>query len=318
MSKTVFVLDPYHQDAIDLLKSTPGLDVILPSDARKSKWHVEADAVILRSETKLTAADFQAAQHLQVVVKQGVGVDNIDLEAAKATGIAVHNTPALNSEAVAELSLALALSLSRRVAEFDRRIRNGERIIRSQTLGLSLFRKTVGVVGMGNIGSVAAKKWIGACQATIISYDPLAPEDAWQDIPHRRVKTLDELLRNSDVVTLHLPLLPTTKNVIGASELEIMKDNAILVNSARGGLINETALLQALKQRRIWGAVLDAMETEPPTLEAYSELLKLDNVILTPHVGASTRENQINSGLAVVKTMLAVLAGDKDAPGKLV
>lgn len=318
MSKTVFVLDPYHQDAIDLLKSTPGLDVILPSDARKSKWHVEADAVILRSETKLTAADFQAAQHLQVVVKQGVGVDNIDLEAAKATGIAVHNTPALNSEAVAELSLALALSLSRRVAEFDRRIRNGERIIRSQTLGLSLFRKTVGVVGMGNIGSVAAKKWIGACQATIISYDPLAPEDAWQDIPHRRVKTLDELLRNSDVVTLHLPLLPTTKNVIGASELEIMKDNAILVNSARGGLINETALLQALKQRRIWGAVLDAMETEPPTLEAYSELLKLDNVILTPHVGASTRENQSNSGLAVVKTMLAVLAGDKDAPGKLV
>lgn len=318
MSKTVFVLDPYHQDAIDLLKSTPGLDVILPSDARKSKWHVEADAVILRSETKLTAADFQEAQHLQVVVKQGVGVDNIDLEAAKATGIAVHNTPALNSEAVAELSLALALSLSRRVAEFDRRIRNGERIIRSQTLGLSLFRKTVGVVGMGNIGSVAAKKWIGACQATIISYDPLAPEDAWQDIPHRRVKTLDELLRNSDVVTLHLPLLPTTKNVIGASELEIMKDNAILVNSARGGLINETALLQALKQRRIWGAVLDAMETEPPTLEAYSELLKLDNVILTPHVGASTRENQINSGLAVVKTMLAVLAGDKDAPGKLV
>ena len=318
MSKTVFVLDPYHQDAIDLLKSTPGLDVILPSDARKSKWHVEADAVILRSETKLTAADFQAAQHLQVVVKQGVGVDNIDLEAAKATGIAVHNTPALNSEAVAELSLALALSLSRRVAEFDRRIRNGERIIRSQTLGLSLFRKTVGVVGMGNIGSVAAKKWIGACQATIISYDPLAPEDAWQDIPHRRVKTLDELLRNSDVVTLHLPLLPTTKNVIGASELEIMKDNAILVNSARGGLINETALLQALKQRRLWGAVLDAMETEPPTLEAYSELLKLDNVILTPHVGASTRENQINSGLAVVKTMLAVLAGDKDAPGKLV
>lgn len=171
---------------------------------------------------------------------------------------------------------------------------------------------------MGNIGSVAAKKWIGACQATIISYDPLAPEDAWQDIPHRRVKTLNELLRSSDVVTLHLPLLSTTRNLIGAPELEIMKENAILVNSARGGLVNETALLQALKQRRIWGAVLDAMETEPPTVESYSEFLELDNVIMTPHVGASTRENQRNSGLAVVKTMLAVLAGDRDAPGKLV
>lgn len=129
MSKTVFILDPYHQDAINLLESTPGLDIILPSDARKSNWHIEADAVILRSEKKLTAADFQAAQRLQVVVKQGIGVDNINLEAAEEAGIAVHNTPALNSEAVAELSLALALSLSRRVTEFNRRIRNGERII---------------------------------------------------------------------------------------------------------------------------------------------------------------------------------------------
>ena len=317
-TKTVFVLDPYHQDAIALLQSTPGLDVVLPEDPRKSRWHTEADGVILRSETHLTADDFKAASRLQVVVKQGVGVDNIDLEAAKAAGIAVYNTPGLNSEAVAELSLALALSLSRRVAEIDRRIRQGERIVRSQTLGRSLFQKTVGIVGMGNIGSVAAKKWTGACGASIISYDPLAPDNAWQDIPHRRVKTLEELLRDSDVVTLHVPLLPTTKDMIGEAELKIMKNDAILINTARGGIVNESALLEALKQRRIWGAVLDATETEPPTQETYASFLELENVILTPHVGSSTRENQSNSGVTVVKNLLAILAGETNVPGKLV
>ena len=317
-SKTIFVLDPYHKDAIALLQSTPGLDLVLPDDPRRSKWHAEADGIIVRSETHITAADFEAASRLKAVVKQGVGVDNIDLEAAKSAGVAVHNTPALNSEAVAELSLALALSLSRRVTDIDRRIRKGERVIRSQALGLSLFHKTVGIIGMGNIGREAAKKWAGACQSNIVGYDPVAPEDAWQDIPHRRVEDLKDLIRESDVVTLHVPLLPSTRGMIGATELELMKDNAILINTARGGLVDEKALLGALKQRRIWGAVLDAMETEPPTLDAYSELLELDNVILTPHIGASTIENQSNSGIAVVKILLSVLANEKDVAGKLV
>jgi D-3-phosphoglycerate dehydrogenase len=316
--KTVFVLDPYHKDAIALLQSTPDLDLVLPDNPRRSNWHAEADGVIVRSETRLSAADFEAASRLQVVVKQGVGVDNIDLEAAKSAGIAVHNTPALNSEAVAELSLALALSLGRRVTDIDRRIRKGERVVRSQVLGLGLFHKTVGIIGMGNIGREAAKKWTGACQANIIGYDPIAPEDAWQDIPHRRVEDLKDLMRESDVVTLHVPLLPTTRGMIGAAELKLMKDHAILINTARGGLVDENALLETLKQRRIWGAVLDAMETEPPTLDTYSELLELDNVILTPHIGASTIENQSNSGIAVVKILLSVLSNEKGVAGKVV
>lgn len=314
----VYVLDPYHEDAIALLKSTPWIDLVLPSDPRKAGWHADADGVILRSETRLTADDFGKVAKLKVVVKQGVGVDNIDLPAAKAAGVAVHNTPALNSESVAELSLALALSLSRRVAEVDRRTRRGEKIVRSQTLGLSLFRKTVGVIGMGNIGYVAARKWIGACEATVVGYDPVAPKDTWRDIPHRRVDSLEELLKVSDVVTLHVPLLPTTRGMIGAKELAMMKDRAILINAARGGVVDEAPLLEELKKGRIWGAVLDAMEVEPPTLEAYGEFLELENVIMTPHIGASTMENQSNSGLAVVKALLAVLQGEPDVPGKLV
>lgn len=316
--KTIFVLDPFHADAIALLQSTPGMRVVLPNDPYKSNWHTEADGVLLRSETRLTAADFQAASRLQVVVKQGVGVDNIDLQAAKVCGVAVHNTPGLNSESVAELCLALTLSLSRRVTEIDRRTRRGETVIRSESLGLSLFQKTVGIVGMGNIGTISARKWIGACQSSIISYDPFASNDAWQDIQHRRVHTLEELLQESDVISLHIPLSSTTRNLVGKNELALMKKSAILVNTARGGLVDENALLVALQMQQIWGAVLDATETEPPTLDTYRDFLELDNVILTPHIGASTRENQSNSGVSVVKTLLAVLAGEENVTGKLV
>jgi D-3-phosphoglycerate dehydrogenase len=181
-----------------------------------------------------------------------------------------------------------------------------------------LFEKTVGIVGMGNIGTQAARKWRGVCSANIIAYDPLAPKEAWADIPHRRAAALQALVKEADVVTLHVPLLPSTRGLIGEKELSLMKYNAILVNTARGGLVDETALLEELKKGKLWGAVLDAMETEPPTTAAYPELLSLDNVILTPHIGASTVETQNRSGCATVKSVLAVLAGEQNVPGKLV
>lgn len=313
----VYVLDPYHPDAIALLQYTPNVKTILPIDPSKNEWHKNADGVILRSETRLAAEDFAKASKLKVVVKQGVGFDNIDLDAAREHGIAVHNTPALNSEAVAELCMALTLSLSRRVCVIDRAIRRGEKVVRSQVLGMSMFRKTIGVVGMGNIGKIVAQKFIGAFECRILGYDPVAPKDAWPDLEHVRVGSIEDLVREADVVTLHVPLLKSTKGLIGEKELRIMKQTAILVNCARGGVVNEPALLEALKEKRIWGAVLDALEIEPPTLESCGELLSLDNVIVTPHVGASTMENQSRSGTAVVGTLLNVLEG-KEAGGKLV
>lgn len=318
-SKTlVYVLDPYHADAIDLLQSTDSLDVVLPDNPAKKEWHDKAEALILRSDSRLTADDFKRAKRLRVVVKQGVGVDNIDLEAARQAGIAVHNTPALNSESVAELALGMALALARRIPELDRRMRAGEKVKRMDTLGISLFRKTVAIIGMGNIGKVAARKWIGACESTIIGYDPVAPKDAWGDIKHTRVHSLEEAITAADVITLHVPLLDSTRGMIGEKELGQMKDKAIIINAARGGVIDEKALLAELKKGRLWGAVLDAMEIEPPTKEAYGEFLELGNVVITPHIGASTLENQSISGVAVVKTLLAVLEGREDAPGKVV
>lgn len=314
----VYVLDPYHEDAIAHLQSFEDIHVILPSDPQESKWHSDAEAVLVRSDTQLGRADFAEASKLRVVVKQGVGVDNIDLEAAKDANIAVHNTPALNSESVAELCLALALSLSRRVCEIDRRIRRGEKVNRNQTLGLSLFRKKIGVVGMGNIGRESARKWQGAFDAEVLGYDPVAPKDAWHTIKHTRVEDLEELMKESDVVSLHVPLLPTTRGMIGSRQLGMMKENAILINSARGGLVDEAALLKVLQERRIWGAVLDAMEIEPPTLASCKELLELDNVIITPHIGASTIENQSKSGRTAVQILVDALEGKSDVAGKLV
>ncbi|KAK5171240.1 uncharacterized protein LTR77_004384 [Saxophila tyrrhenica] len=313
----VFILDPFHPEAIKKLQATPSVELVRRNDDRVSKWRAEADALMIRSETRITASDIEQTSKLKCIVKQGVGVDNIDLDAAERRGIAVCNTPAMNSESVAELTIALALCVARRVVEFDRRIRGGEAIVRSQVLGLSLFKKTIGIVGMGNIGSVVARKWIGAMEGDIIAYDPFASAEAWPDIKHRRVSDLNELLKEADVVTLHVPLTKDTRRLIGKSEFERMKSEAILLNCARGGVVDEDALLHALEEEKIHGAALDAMEVEPPTAKAYPKLLKRGNLIITPHVGANTLENQIASGMKVVETVLALLEG-REVPNRLV
>lgn len=313
----VFVLDPYHQDALKKLDQSPKVDYIYRDDPKSENWRDEATAIMIRSETRVTAADLDKVKKLKVIVKQGVGVDNIDLDAAKQRGVIVCNTPALNSESVAELTITLALCIARRVAELDRRVRGGEAIVRSTALGISLFQKTIGIIGMGNIGKVVAQKWIAAMGGQVIGYDPFAADDAWPDIKHRRVHSLEELLLDSDVVTLHVPLSSGTRNLIGKQQFALMKPNAILVNAARGGTVDETALLEALTTKKIYGAALDAMEVEPPTVEAYHQLLTNGNLIMTPHVGANTIENQIISGTAVAETVLAVLDG-QEVPNRLV
>ncbi|KAI9665749.1 MAG: hypothetical protein M1821_003683 [Bathelium mastoideum] len=318
MSKPiVYVLDPYHPDAVAALQKASSVDVVLPDDPRRNGWHADANALMIRSETRVTSEDLTQAKKLKVIVKQGVGVDNIDLGSAKEHGVVVCNTPALNSEAVAELTLTLALCIARRVSEIDRRVRRGEAIVRSQTLGQSLYHKTIGIIGMGNIGKVVARKWIAAMEGQIVGYDPFAPGDVWADISHRRVEKLEELLDVSDVISLHVPLASSTRSMIGKAQFDRMKNNAIFLNCARGGIVDEAALTDALTNKKIFGAALDAMEVEPPTLQAYDELLKNENLIMTPHIGASTRENQIRSGMAVVETLFLVLEG-KDVPNRLV
>ncbi|MBE7179776.1 MAG: hydroxyacid dehydrogenase [Terriglobus roseus] len=315
----IFVLDPYHPEAISALEALPSVECVLPPDSRKRSWQDEADGLLIRSETRLGDADFSQAKRLRVVVKQGQGIDNVDLEAARRHGVAVCNTPALNSEAVAELALGLALNVARRVGELDRRIRAGETVVRSEWLGKSLYGRTLGVVGMGNIGKVVARKWASAMEGKVIAYDPAVPGDYWDElgIQHTRARDLDELLREADVVTLHVPLTRGTRGLIGEAQLAAMKRDAILINAARGGVVDEAALLETLRAGRLWGAALDALEVEPPTVKAYGEgLLARQNVIVTPHIGGSTVDNMVRSGVAAVETVVGFLEG-KEVVGLL-
>ncbi|KAH8178375.1 d-isomer specific 2-hydroxyacid dehydrogenase, NAD binding domain-containing protein [Sarocladium implicatum] len=311
---SVFVLDPYHRDAIEVLSAAGDIDLVLPGDSRRDAYYEEATVILLRSETQIRARDLQKCKKLQAIVKQGVGTDNIDVKAAKELGIKVYNTPGLNSETVAELSITLALSLARRIPEIDRRLRSGESIVRSQTLGISLYGKTLGLVGMGAIACSLAKKWIAAMDGNVVGFDPFYNEKMWSSLPQdkiTRVESLEEMLAAADVVSIHVPLTEKTRNMISTAELALMKRNAILINAARGGIVNEKALLATLKEGKLFGVGLDALEIEPPTLESCRELLSFPNVIVTPHVGASTVENQSRSGVATVEIALSLARGQE-------
>ena len=311
----VYVVDPYHDAAITKLKATPSIDLILHDDPRKKDFLDHATAVLVRSETTIDAKSIRWAHSgLKYIIKQGVGVDNIDITAAREKGIQVFNTPGLNGEAVAELTIALAMCVARRVCEFDRMIRNGEKVIRSQMLGKSLFGKTLGVIGMGNIGLEVARKWRAAMGGLVVAYDPYSKEGAWSNefaTGFRRVDRLEAVLEAAEVLTLHVPLTEGTANMLSSREFELMPEGAILLNCARGGIVDEAALLESLNVGHLYGAGLDAMQYEPPTLSAYGNtLLSHPRVVMTPHVGASTAENQERSGIAAVDIVIALLNGD--------
>lgn len=321
----VYVVVPYYDVAIAKLQRHPRAKVILPHDSAKEDFLQETTIVLVRSETAINAAMIRDAHPgLEAIIKQGAGVDNIDIAAARRKGIQVWNTPGLNGEAVAELTITLAMCVARRTCEFDRLIRNGEKVVRSQMLGKSLFRKTVGIVGMGNIGLELAKKWHGAMGGKVVAFDPYSKDAAWsQELPtgsFQRVEELEELLNVADVVSLHVPLTPSTTYLISHRQFGQMKEGAMLINCARGGIVDELALLKALSSGHLYGAGLDAMQYEPPTAFAYGEaLLNHSRVVMTPHVGASTAENQERSGLAAVDIAYALLDGDvENVPRPLV
>jgi D-3-phosphoglycerate dehydrogenase len=300
----IYILDQFVLSGVEY--ASRHADVVRWDDPRAKNWHEDADGLMVRV-TPLTADDFARAKKLRAVAKQGVGVNLIDLAAAKARGIIVCNTPGVNSEAVAEMGLALALAATRRVAELDRRIRSGEVVKRINYLGIELWEKTVGVIGMGNIGTRIARKYHAAFGAKILAYDPYVPKDHWPDIPHERLSSLDELLRRSDVVTIHTPLTAETRHMIGRRELDLMKETAVLVNVSRGEIVDEAALFEALKSNRIFGAGIDVFKKEPPTIE--NPLVGLQNIVVTPHAAGGTRETQEMSSLVTAQQLVHVLGG---------
>ncbi len=302
----VLVCDPIAEEGLTLLESgVEVVDVCACDREGLMDAIAQADALIVRSATEIDAGLIGAAPRLRVIARAGVGVDNIDLDAATRRGIAVVNTPTGNTIAAAEHTMAMMLALVRRIPSADAALRSG-RWAKREAIGRQLYRNTLGIVGFGKIGRQVAGRALGFEMELLVA-DPYVPEERIRDHGAKPVE-LDELLRSSDVVTLHASLSDATYHMVGARELELMKPEALLINCARGALVDETALADALAAGRIAGAALDVFETEP---EPHPRLLELGNVIVTPHVAASTEEAQALVAREAVEQVLEVLGGGR-------
>ncbi|KAI0438395.1 phosphoglycerate dehydrogenase [Xylaria telfairii] len=270
----------------------------------------DVDALIVRSETKVTAEVLRAGSRLRVVARAGVGVDNIDVEAATAGGILVVNSPAGNILAAAEHTVALLLATARNVGRADRTTKEG-RWERGKLVGIEVGRKTLGIVGLGKVGMKVARMCIGLGMK-VIAFDPYAnPDLVRQTGVERLVPRLVDMLPEVDFLTIHTPLLASTLDLIGAAEFSIMKPTARVLNVARGGVYNEAALLDALNNGVIAGAGLDVFTKEPPDQGTPAwELIRHEKVVATPHLGASTVEAQENVAVDVCTQVAAVLRGE--------
>jgi D-3-phosphoglycerate dehydrogenase len=264
----------------------------------------DVDAVIVRSATQIDAEALAAAGRLKVVARAGIGLDNVDIVAATARGVLVVNAPVSNIVSAAEHAVALLLSTARRIPAANASLKAGQ-WRRSEFTGIEVSDKTVGVVGLGRIGVLFAQRMAGF-GVRLLAYDPYIPAARAAQLGVQLV-SLDELLRESDFISIHLPKTPETKGLIGERELALVKPGAILVNAARGGLVDEHALAQALKEGRLGGAAVDVFVTEPCT---DSPIFGEDNVVVTPHLGASTTEAQDKAGLAVARSVKLALAGE--------
>lgn len=262
------------------------------------------DALIVRSSTKVTADVLEAGVNLKVVGRAGMGVDNIDVTAATMRGIVVMNTPGANSMATAEHTMALMMAVSRHVAQSYASMRAGE-WRRSDFVGTQLYGKVLGIIGFGRIGRLVAERAL-AFGMEVLAYDPYISEEVGRQANVLLVE-LDELLAKSDYVTLHTALSPETTNLINADTIRQMKDGAIIVNVARGKLIDEPALVEALQNGKLRAAALDVFVKEPPDPD--NPLFSLHNVVHTPHLGASTHEAQHDVAVQIVDQVLSALRG---------
>ncbi|MQA78654.1 MAG: phosphoglycerate dehydrogenase [Streptosporangiales bacterium] len=264
----------------------------------------DAEALIVRSATQVDVEALGAAPKLRVVARAGVGLDNVDVSAATKRGVMVVNAPQSNIVSAAEHAIALLLATARNVPQADAALKAGE-WKRSKYTGVELHGKVVGILGLGRIGVLVAQR-LSAFGVKLIAYDPYVPAARASQIGVRLV-SLDELLGESDFITVHLPKTPETKGLVGEHELDLVRPDVRIVNAARGGIIDDDALAAALKDGRVAGAGVDVFPTEPCT---DSPLFSLANVVVTPHLGASTHEAQEKAGVAVAKSVRRALAGE--------
>ncbi len=300
----VLIADGLSAEGVNLLKRTVDVDVLPKITAEELLVALpQYQALVVRSRTKVTARALAAGTALKVVGRAGVGVDNIDVPAALARGVTVVNSPIAATVAVAELTLGLMLALAREIPRADAGLKKGE-WLKSGLTGVELYGKTLGLVAVGRIGAAVAGR-AGAMGMRVMAYDPFLSEE---DIRQRQAHptTLDELFAASDFISIHSPLTPQTKSLISTAAFEQMKRGVRIICAARGGVVDEAALLAALESGKVAGAALDVFEVEPPGM---SPLATHPKVICTPHIGAQTAEAQDRAGVDIAEEVLAVLSG---------
>ena len=301
----VLVSDNLSPQGIEILKGAKGVEV----DVRSGLSPEELRAIIgnyhglaVRSATKVTADIIEVATNLKVIGRAGVGVDNIDVESATKNGIVVMNTPGGNSMAAAQHTIALMLAIAREIPQATASMRE-KRWEKKRFLGMEIFGKTLGVIGLGNIGGVVAERGLGM-KMHVIVYDPyISPDLASQK--GVELVSLDELFARSDIITIHVPKSKETEHLINAKTIKKMKDGVMLVNCARGGIVDEKALAEACRSGKIRAAAFDVFSQEPPPPD--NPLLDVENIVCTPHLGASTSEAQENVAIAIAQQMVDYL-----------
>jgi D-3-phosphoglycerate dehydrogenase len=300
----VLIAEPISDEGIDILRSYAQVDIRLGLKPEEIISTIgDYEALVVRSQTQVSAKVIQAGEKLQVIARAGVSVDNIDIEEATRHGIAVVHAPTGNTISAAEHTIALMLSLARHIPQASATLKSGI-WRRSEFMGIEVRNKTLGIIGLGNVGSEVASRARGL-EMKLIAHDPFISVDHAHNLQVELV-SLEQLLKESDFITLHLPLTKSTRRLIGVKELSLVKPTVRIINTARGGLIDEQALVRAIKERRVAGAAIDVFPTEPTTKSAFFEN---DNVIVTPHLGASTTEAQAEVAKDVANQIIAVFKG---------
>lgn len=307
----VLVSDPIAKEGLARLKEA-GANLALEVDVKTGlpkdellKIIGQYDGLIVRSETKVNAEVIRAASNLKVVARAGVGVDNVDVEAATERGIIVVNTPSGNTIAACEQAFLLMLASARKIVQASQSVKSGK-WERKSFMGVELAGKTLGIVGLGRIGMELAKRSL-AFGMTIVAYDPFV-QPAYAEKQSIRLTNLEEIYRTADFISVHSPLLPETHHMISTAAFEMMKPGVRIINAARGGIIDEDALVEAIKSGKVAAAGLDVFEQEPVSPD--HPLLKLDAVITAPHLGASTEEAQIKVAIDAAESVVAALTGE--------
>ena len=303
----VLISDPLSKEGMEILKKERDIEVILGTEFSPAELKEEirnASALIVRSKTRVTRELIETGRALRVIGRAGVGVDNVDVEAATDRGVIVMNSPGANTVSTAEHTIGMLLALSRNIPQGHLSLKERRKWERSKFLGVELRGKTLGIIGLGRIGSEVAKRAI-AMEMRCIACDPfISPERAKKYMTE--LLDMKEFLPRADFITVHTPLTDETWHLLGRKEFEMMKDGVRIVNCARGGIIDEEALYEAMKSGKVAGAALDVYEHEPPV---DSRLLTMENLITTPHIGASTKEAQQMVGIEIAQQVVDALKG---------